>query len=502
MKTSSTVLLALVVFLALGACSTLDDLLKPPGDKEPEPGDAVADLTVVMFSTNPAQVTRGDESIDLSIVVGNIGSKPSPVTQLTVSLEGRLWNEATPFEPPDVITKYIPAIDYGGTYTSLANIRVPGGVPFGSYEVVIHVDPDHAVPQLDRTNDVLRVSFEVEYPCTNPSAAVSFADSTLANRIAETLGIAGGSISCGALQELTHLDIGYNAVRSFGGLELAHSLRSLAMHDSGVGDLSLLSQLPALRELNFSGGTAVYALPDLPNLNLLNVSGSGLTDVEFVSRLPGLTRLFMADNAVVDLQPLRSLPLRQLDISSNPVQSGDDLSDMDVLRELYASDTAIADWSFLSRMPALRYLDVSANPGLDQAALDSLPASLFGLYVRQQGLRDLGFLRRLNNLSFLHLGDNSIDDISVLAGLPWLNSLILYGNLLTDISPLLAMPWSIEGSWVDVSDNCLDLSVGSPAQAAVRELEGRGVTVYSEPQFECGPAGAAGAWSAVFGVQA
>ena len=94
------------------------------------------------------------------------------------------------------------------------------------------------------------------------------------------------------------------------------------------------------------------------------------------------------------------------------------------------------------------------------AALFAHTTQLVKLGIQGLGIVDIGFLSDFVALEVLHLT----------------------GNAIVDIAPLVANAGLGGGDEVQVDENLLDLSMDSPAMAAIAELEGRGVDVEYEPQ--------------------
>lgn len=114
-----------------------------------------------------------------------------------------------------------------------------------------------------------------------------------------------------ALPELHVLDVSETRVVDFASLKALTQLETLDMSKNWVStDLEVLSHLPALRSLkmsNLGSSDSLVLVLDAPDLEILHVQNTRLTDFEFARSLPHLTYLDARWTHVGDRRPLASL---------------------------------------------------------------------------------------------------------------------------------------------------------------------------------------------------
>ncbi len=101
---------------------------------------------------------------------------------------------------------------------------------------------------------------------------------------------------------------------------------------------------------------------------------------------------------------------------------------------------------------------------------------IWGLSAYDMGIRDLTGLEYATNLKYLNLWDNQITSVEPLRNLN-IDELYIWGNRITDITPLAGLTLVD----LDVRDNYLDLTPGSPTMVTLATLE-QHCNIYYEPQ--------------------
>jgi len=115
------------------------------------------------------------------------------------------------------------------------------------------------------------------------------------------------------------------------------------------------------------------------------------------------------------------------------------------------------------------------------AGIQQLPG-LLKLDMSQNPITDLSPLKSLVLLEWLDFSANLVTDIDALENLLRLRHLNASDNHISDISPLLKVPSLCSGARVDLRENFLDLSEGSPECKDIQALLQRGVQLHSLPQ--------------------
>jgi len=267
---------------------------------------------------------------------------------------------------------------------------------------------------------------------------------------------------CGRLKRLRvtgHPETGLDP----GPLQYLPRLQVLEWCGQMAGDLTGLGGLVCLTELHLSGCpldsweflrsitrlmkfSSVSArapdpapLSDLPFLNDINLSASGLEQAEFISGKTTLMSINLSDNSIRDAAFLdRLVDLRQLDLSHNQLTVMRLTDGLKSLATVNLENNRITSLIISGDLPSLARLDLSGN-------LLSSPGRLF-LYTPALQELDLSDNRilgmgtyRCPNLETLDLTGNLIIGLDWPALHPGLKHLGLSHNRISDISGLSEM---------------------------------------------------------------
>jgi internalin A len=212
------------------------------------------------------------------------------------------------------------------------------------------------------------------------------------------------------------------------------------------------------------------------SLTGLNASSRGITSLEGIENLSGLTTLTIRDNAITDIGPLRALTgLTFLNLAAN------DISDVEPLR----------------RLTALTFLAINDNGAIrDIDALSALTSLSGTLWLGGNAIESLEPLRGLADVTAIRAWHNRIADLAPLAGLTGLSEVNVHHNALTSARGLSTLP-ALQSVWLhsnpqlvdiqDLIDNAAlgfgtDVNVSSTGVscADVEALTARGVAVISD----------------------
>ncbi len=212
-----------------------------------------------------------------------------------------------------------------------------------------------------------------------------------------------------------------------------------------------------------------YAKP-LPNLRILIMANCGLFDVEFISNFLFLKELYLSNNDISDIKPLRYVinnkKLKILDLSKNPISDispiynegmlGTLIENKELL-ELNLEKTKIPTFRFLEFFSELISLNIDANlptigaydlKGFTKLTNLRLSAQELIGFENFEGLKslesliltfekgDISFVKNLTNLTNLTIKSSKIDDLTGFDALINLKELNLSNNLISDITPL------------------------------------------------------------------
>ncbi|WP_323615823.1 bacterial Ig-like domain-containing protein [Erysipelothrix rhusiopathiae] len=188
-------------------------------------------------------------------------------------------------------------------------------------------------------------------------------------------------------------------------------LRTLEIKGDHVTDLDVIVNAKAsLESLSITFAEAHYAGADfgwigsLENLELLNLTKNGLTDLSFVSSLTNLKSLGAAQNKISDNSFLSQMTQTEMEM-------------------LTLSINQIEDISALAHFDVIGYLSIGHNPLSSIAALEGLKIATLNLDGTGLGNEDLGVIL-------------SIEVAPDGPNVGYTNSISLDGNHISDISSL------------------------------------------------------------------
>lgn len=224
-----------------------------------------------------------------------------------------------------------------------------------------------------------------------------------------------------------------------------------------------LTGFPKLRSLDISGIAAWQQLPQLPEgVTQLDISRSGISSLEGVQRLSGLSRLAAADTPVTDLTPLATCQqLERVDISDTAVTDLTPLESCGKLQLLKADETPLTtlqgletcielrcislenaqltDISGLRNTTLLEYVQFSGNRLEDVSVLAGSKDTLERLYLDGLGMESLDWLRGAAALRYLSVNDNRLETLDFLGESPALEGLSAANNAISSAAPLEGM---------------------------------------------------------------
>ncbi len=224
-----------------------------------------------------------------------------------------------------------------------------------------------------------------------------------------------------------------------------------------------LTGFPKLRSLDISGIAAWQQLPQLPEgVTQLDISRSGISSLEGVQRLSGLSRLAAADTPVTDLTPLATCQqLERVDISDTAVTDLTPLESCGKLQLLKADETPLTtlqgletcielrcislknarltDIGGLRNTTLLEDVQLSGNRLEDVSVLAGSKDTLERLYLDGLGMESLDWLRGAAALRYLSVNDNRLETLDFLEESPALEGLSAANNAISSAAPLEGM---------------------------------------------------------------
>lgn len=220
------------------------------------------------------------------------------------------------------------------------------------------------------------------------------------------------------------------------GLKNLTNLKYLDISDSGVSNIEPLSKLVNLRELNASDNKIedITPIAQLPKLEKLSLHDNYIERLP-VLNLPCLTSLDISNNLLTDIQPLESLTkLKALSIENNRIKDFTPLKKLP-LEELDVSEESESSSSLIKDKELERVLREALNKPTGEITKNDLE-KLKELFILQEDIYSLEGLQYAKNLTSLSISFASISDLSPLRNLTQLVSLDLRNNKIKDIEAL------------------------------------------------------------------
>ncbi len=163
---------------------------------------------------------------------------------------------------------------------------------------------------------------------------------------------------------LKKLDLSYNQIRKFEGLDHLASLTELDLSGNQIAKLEGLNALTSLTRLDLSGNqiSKLEGLDHLTSLTELDLRDNQIRKLEGLNALSSLTELYLSGNQIAKLEGLDHLTsLINLFLSGNRISKIDGLASLTSLRMLYLSKNQINNLEELKDLTQLQKLDVSGN---------------------------------------------------------------------------------------------------------------------------------------------
>lgn len=165
------------------------------------------------------------------------------------------------------------------------------------------------------------------------SPAISFADPVLESLVRGAMGKTEGAITLIEAQTLTRLDLSNDwkrfspdepSIRQLDGLEKFVNLEMLDLSGHGISNISALSALTNLTRLSLAGNPIrdISALAKLGGLKMLDLSNCEAEDYTPIAGLTNLEVLKLMDSSISDAAPLAALEhLQFLFLGDSPVEN-------------------------------------------------------------------------------------------------------------------------------------------------------------------------------------
>ncbi len=233
--------------------------------------------------------------------------------------------------------------------------------------------------------------------------------------------------------------------RNINTLEPIEQLVNLEAVDcsySFIKDLSSLTKLPKLRELNI-GYTNVKDLSPIAsaaNLRKLTCSGLKINNLEEIANLTQLEELDLFETEMKDgYQSVAAfVNLKSLSVDDTQILDLAPISGLKNLEKLAFSNTKITDISPVSSLKNLKSLVMSNTKVTDLAPLKKLKQLVY-LNINENKVSDLSSLKKLKKMEVMYFSNTLVGDLQPLAKMKSLKEITLSQTKVTTLDHLAGM---------------------------------------------------------------
>lgn len=208
--------------------------------------------------------------------------------------------------------------------------------------------------------------------------------------------------------------------------------------NGGINDITLLSRMHNLREV-FLCDQKITDITPLKGLSIekLYLSGNQINDFSVIETLKELQVLYIVNNPVSVLPDIsKCRQLLTLNLCGNTYKNLDFLKETNI-GKLYITDIYVEDKDFtpLQKMPNLTFLYTTRN---QQEVYEILPelSQLTGLALWDYREKDLSILKSLSKLEDLYVAGEAVERMDGIEYAPEMRNFCIDGTSITDISRL------------------------------------------------------------------
>ncbi|MCM1184479.1 MAG: protein kinase [Roseburia sp.] len=149
---------------------------------------------------------------------------------------------------------------------------------------------------------------------------------------------------------------------------LETAVREALLFDEGreitYADLERVYELRMIGTVPFGAGSTYYyqdvECPDHIRDDKYNEKGD-IADISLLAHMPNLKRVYLCNQYITDLSPLKDLELTDLALSGNHIMDFSVVSQMDSLRSLYIGGNPVQNLNFLEGNSTLRLLNLGST---------------------------------------------------------------------------------------------------------------------------------------------
>lgn len=241
---------------------------------------------------------------------------------------------------------------------------------------------------------------------------------------------------------LSELQLKHTQIRSLEALQNLLSLQKLYVDHTSISDLSPLRKLEGLTHI-YLGHTSVRDLTplvDMIDLTHLNIPHTQIKDLNPIRKHRALTHLSIQHSLISSLNPIRDLfALQHLNLGYTPVQNITPLKGMESLKFLSLQSTRINSMKPIGHLRKLRHLNLDQCETHDLSSLKSL-SELQYFSLRQTSLSSIDTLGTYPKLKTLHLDQTRVNSLDGIQHFESLEEVSFRQTQISNLSPLTALP--------------------------------------------------------------
>ncbi|MEU7883804.1 NACHT N-terminal Helical domain 1-containing protein [Microbispora bryophytorum] len=216
-------------------------------------------------------------------------------------------------------------------------------------------------------------------------------------------------------------------------------LTSWARFDPDEYAVTILRDSPLSKNhIYVNSAELVPSLRHLPEVKSITIDTKGTIDLENLRSLRSLRDLDVWNSSIIDLNPIRELPLEALSLMGCFAETLAPLADLTTLRQLSIRRTKSGelDFNILSRLPQLEHLSLAYTEFSGALSLVNL-SKLESLYLRSVPIRELPRLEEATELADIWFSSLGITDLTPISGLKKLRRVHISHVKISSLEPLL-----------------------------------------------------------------
>ena len=166
----------------------------------------------------------------------------------------------------------------------------------------------------------------------------------------------------------------------------------------------------------------------------------GIDDITLLSRMHNLKEVFLCDQNITDITPLKGLPIEKLYLSGNQIKDFSIIETLEQLQVLYIVNNPVSILPDVSKCSQLLTLNLCGNTYSNLDFLEK--TNIARLYIMDIYVEDEDFtpLQKMPNLTYLYTAHNQKAFYEILPKLSQLTGLALWEYREKDLTILKALP--------------------------------------------------------------